>query len=797
MKFHWVLLLLTSLIGCLRTALHAQETSPYFNYISPDSLDASFSQYLTFGAYPGQTGGFDGYGPGKSIDQYEVIRGAYGFNYAVPFKSLSPQGADLVCAFLHADTLDPQDLSFRIQGEEKTLEFLHLSDTTYLLLLPPRDFNYHVYAWYGQSRIGKLHVRSYPKLTKKITLIPLGPFNIDSTGLSHGLNKVFRGANLAAEIHIAPPFAPVGYSAETLFEYPDDPLHLSYTDQMTRLEKLYGSGLALNSNEYVFFVIGGFEDPSIRGYMGIGNHLGFLVADSLPLLTQSLARELAHGIGFLPYTEARTDPANPNLMYGSGTDLLYAQWEQMRKNEWATYTWIEGPNLTSTAGLVAYYFWEENAGGSIPDSAIHRPFRCNNFITLISSKNQPRSYQTFERVESAILEMANDNKYGAEKNTFEMKPPLEDGPHKLYFPLYKTDALETGSVVFSRRNGSWKSTRQKSVLYLNVLADSVSVFSHSNDSIVLDKYNIAIPSNGHYIVKTYWKNNGKIARQLVFNYNNDDVTAFFLRPERILPKRVIVFANGYRGPKKDKDVSDNLVTTRDRYHYWMKIDKEFVKRLKPAAQYYIDGNHKIGTSAHKTMVRFGLSLVQVRTAANHERSRKSYNILNTDANLEGFKQRKEKGRIAARAFLNARCNSPGCLNTKDTVDIVCHSMGYAYTLGFIEELKGKVIFGKIYILAPENACIDGADWSLFEEVWQYGSNLDQPDADPVWEQDGIAPQCQVLGLEQVPAGKGGRAFIPKDWPHKNFIDSHMLYHFEWIFERIQPGQPGYIQPRKG
>jgi hypothetical protein len=119
-------------------------------------------------------------------------------------------------------------------------------------------------------------------------------------------------------------------------------------------------------------------------------------------------------------------------------------------------------------------------------------------------------------------------------------------------------------------------------------------------------------------------------------------------------------------------------------------------------------------------------------------------------------------------------------------------MGYAYALGFMDVLDGKVVFGKIYILAPENACVGGFDWSKVEEVWQYGSNLDQANPDPVWEQDGIAPQCQVKGLEKVDKNKGGRAFIPKDWPHKNFVDSHMLNYYFWIFDRIKKGEPGYI-----
>ena len=119
-------------------------------------------------------------------------------------------------------------------------------------------------------------------------------------------------------------------------------------------------------------------------------------------------------------------------------------------------------------------------------------------------------------------------------------------------------------------------------------------------------------------------------------------------------------------------------------------------------------------------------------------------------------------------------------------------MGYAYSLGFIEEIKDKVVFGKMYIIAPESACVDGFDWTLFQEVWQYGSNLDQKDPDPIWEQDGVAPQCQVKGLEKVDPKKGGRAFIPKDWPRKNFIDSHQPYNYYWIFERIKLGENGYV-----
>lgn len=117
-------------------------------------------------------------------------------------------------------------------------------------------------------------------------------------------------------------------------------------------------------------------------------------------------------------------------------------------------------------------------------------------------------------------------------------------------------------------------------------------------------------------------------------------------------------------------------------------------------------------------------------------------------------------------------------------------LGYAYALGFLEALRGQVVFGKIYIIAAENACADGMDWSQFEEVWQYGSNLDQEDADPVWQQDGIAPQCEVKNIKS--AKVGGRVFLPSYIRKKDFVNSHMLKQYHWIIKKLEPGDLGYI-----
>ncbi|MES2837521.1 MAG: hypothetical protein V4667_08360 [Bacteroidota bacterium] len=126
--------------------------------------------------------------------------------------------------------------------------------------------------------------------------------------------------------------------------------------------------------------------------------------------------------------------------------------------------------------------------------------------------------------------------------------------------------------------------------------------------------------------------------------------------------------------------------------------------------------------------------------------------------------------------------------------IVCHSMCYAYAIGMIENLKGKINFGRFYIIAPENACSGGSDWTLFTEVWQYGSNLDQPNPDIVGKQDGVAPQCECSGISNTYIKtKTGRVFIPNG-AAKGFGTSHSVGNYKWIFNRTQQ-QSGYVKTR--
>ena len=113
----------------------------------------------------------------------------------------------------------------------------------------------------------------------------------------------------------------------------------------------------------------------------------------------------------------------------------------------------------------------------------------------------------------------------------------------------------------------------------------------------------------------------------------------------------------------------------------------------------------------------------------------------------------------------------------------------------LSDIRKNIKWSGYYILAPENGSADNALRASFEEVWQYGSDLGQTGADPMWLQDGVAPQAAVGGLA-IPITNRGRAFIPKnqDIDKKGFVKSHSIGNYGWIFNR-GINDPGYVTPR--
>jgi len=441
-------------------------------------------------------------------------------------------------------------------------------------------------------------------------------------------------------------------------------------------------------------------------------------------------------------------------------------------------------------GLTAYYFWEEDSSGNIRAESLKQPFLQNFQVQETSSHPIPPG-TTYDDLRKAIHAKTHDPKWD---------------PHNRYFfyrlfrrkmrlqmrTLAEAQSVFRGSYVYRKTPEGWETEPEKTVLYFTEDEEHCLHFSHSSDSLILPSLGVVLPSNGFYRILCFQKDDGT-GSERVFNYNGTDLTDSIAQHAVSKPVRMLLFVNGYRGPAKDDDPADGLITRKDRYYYWYKIDDRFQEVLKPDVTFYMDGSFPIATSNHRTKLRFGISWIRTKLTPRKKTSERIYRRLNTQTNPEGFQYRVEQGRMAGEAFLLARSLNPGSDSIRDTIDIVCHSMGYACTLGFLDVVKDHVIFGNMYIMAPENAGAEGFDWQLFAHTWQYGSNCDQPNRDPLRAQDGIAPQCAVKGLDQLAPDKGGRVFFPEEWPGKNFVDSHMVYSYDWMFDCIPEGEPGYIQ----
>jgi hypothetical protein len=136
------------------------------------------------------------------------------------------------------------------------------------------------------------------------------------------------------------------------------------------------------------------------------------------------------------------------------------------------------------------------------------------------------------------------------------------------------------------------------------------------------------------------------------------------------------------------------------------------------------------------------------------------------------------------------------MESRNKIDIVAHSMGYAYSKGMLDELKDILAFnnkfGNYYIIAPENAIghqtstepLYRLNTSDFESVFQYGSNFEK---EKDCYQDGIAPQVGINAIPPVP-----NIFIPMtdgvipgtDIKYKSirkFLPAHQIKNYGWLF----------------
>lgn len=332
----------------------------------------------------------------------------------------------------------------------------------------------------------------------------------------------------------------------------------------------------------------------------------------------------------------------------------------------------------------------------------------------------------------------------------------------------------------------------------------------------------AVLAESHYIVVSVISENGTWLRDEIYNHlgvNLSDKVAL-----EDPPKRILLFVNGYRPTSLGRSFAENFadiqqhgmefpnslnrIFTSDRYNYWHpwgEIDALFKNRINPTESYYADGHHSVATSNHRSVLKFATASQEYpsRCSDKHHHTCQTtktfdlglfgsnyintYKLLATSPNRDGFKLRENAGRIAGRNLFQLLNELPNT-SKNDTLFIIAHSMGFAYAQGIINQIRGGIQLGGLYIIAPENASSGRVNPDEWKEIWQYGSNLGQKNQDAPCLQDGVAPQAAVGGLDWKHL-----VFIPRDkYTIKGFFDSHFIGYYKWILD-IPKGKKGNIR----
>jgi hypothetical protein len=713
----------------------------YFDY-SGDSLDASENKMVTFETSTGQSFGFDKKEYTAFYKNYEIIKLKNNKNYFVANKSVGESSTDQVLAKVTIENFNSSLLTFKKENGSTLSHGPGNGPNSFLVSGISSDANC-VYAWYDNKKIGKLRVHSLNATTKKIVLIPVNGSTLPQN-LAADLNLIYKQANVNFSVTTAGNFT---------FDLQDgkmgsaDASILSkYSAEMKSLRGAYREqDTAYDSEAAYLFIVPAFTNPEQLGYMARGKALGFLKSGAS---SATFAHELAHGLFAFTHTfpDIEKNTTNNLMDYGGGTQMVLEQWKKTKIKP-DNFNWFDGEDDGSMFG---------NERGAL------ETFRWLAAIKL-----------AYKKATSFTL------------------------------PDHKTDIDKTGNCYLAGVQYD----------YIEILIPNYTstTTTRPRNGMSIENYD---PGHGAAQKKEIVIDNGRMKiRVPELRLNN---MLLYLK-DTFMYKNLIVFCNGYRPIVNFNDGvlvnhsleyanTDNACEDGDCRGYWKGIDQSFMNRIGDRYAVFFDGHHLVETSNHLSVQSYMAGNIMsdyIRSSIDTKPGLGELTVqnrgaafLHTTPNLSGFNTRAASGEQGARNLI-ARINAGTIIFNKatDVIDIVAHSMGYAYSVGLIRELKKNGFkFGRYYILAPENACSGGVDLTWFEEVWQYGSNYGEQNEDVPWLQDGVAPQCAVPGFGPMDKKKYGRVFIPLGVETKSYLGSHSVGNYTWIFNRSN-NDAGYVRTR--
>jgi len=821
------------------------------------------------------------YSKGKKKSEFTYVDSLSGRSekaYAsVPFNKAFQLFLRIDTAFLYKDSLvfvsKNSGVYYNHQrtGDKITLQHASIVNDELLLVYHKKQLLY------------AMQLSPIRRKTEIITIVPLFDIKIDRDSLQKGLNLLMQATGKNYNVTIEKKFALQNFPETRLFRNPSEARE-RFTTEMRYVRDAYLKKHPQLKGQHLVFVIPGFNNEKINGFSVLDKTLYFVPGGNSIDLIRNVFDELLRSreSGF----------KNEE----SGFFIPHEYWKNINKEEIVYAYFDEYEDIPAATGIVAYYFWKEDALGNIiiPEkgtksalSLIKRPYKRNTFSyhlqldhfwmwTIFSIKSYPfnllhllgiilvswgsvyggiklrrwikakwrfprlfrltslplifcimvaanvlmyllvsTAYSLYEVNSGQIEEL-----HGMSLNALEVKLRSNLHPRKI-------EEKQLSSEILVETKNEIELRQRPSVLYFEATINKKHEIeklrcTDATNELTTTHLPKPVKAKNHYFVINYVNDDGEKLKEEVYNFLGINITASLKEKDPV--RRILVFVNGYRptslGSSFEQHVYDvkknglefpdsyNRLYNFDRYQYWQpwnNIDQRFVNVFSPTETYYADGHFSVSTSNYRSILNFssasGAFPKRCKKGKPHRcfytstmksklfgvQRKKSLKIINYRSNRSGFSRRYENGKVAGRNLLAVLNELPNSSNN-DTLYIVAHSMGYAYSLGIIEELRGNINFGSYIIIAPENAGAGKVNVKEWNEIWQYGSNLDGKYPDAPCLQDGVAPQH---GAKNLPYSK--RVFIPREfYSRKGFFDSHFIGYYTWIFD-LQKNQKGYIK----
>jgi hypothetical protein len=491
------------------------------------------------------------------------------------------------------------------------------------IYLPPSNRDYDVTARFRGQDISVLHVSVLPVLTQRIRLVPLVKCKLNRDSLENELNRLLGAANVRFEVIIEPVFEHDAFDGRKAFENPIG--RLKYTDQMRHVRDTYTQVYKdKTSNSLLFFIVPGFVDKELKGYMVKNKALGFVAKNDSKELTEAIALEYLQGF-------ANIEAADDERRTAGGWLIDNEEWGRINGNP-QVYSLIDDyEEVVTNNGLIAYYFFEQAKDGSIVLknssflASVARPMKKNTYSYHLQIDNI--FYKTIFRIRdkpfnalhvlSAIASITGFI-YGFRKLRKWLRSRLKrprlvsflsrliqwsgmivlclvmirvvdmgyswfevtDGVIRSYSGLdaekvtdllfenthpNKLEEKNTGSELIIKRKSQYFLYERKKVLYfkMNVSKENTPLklrLVANSDSLKTSLLDEPVLAESHYMVLKVYSRKGKWLRDVVYNHLGVDLSSKLKLADP--PKRVLIFVNGYRPTSLGSTFEENFEDIR-------------------------------------------------------------------------------------------------------------------------------------------------------------------------------------------------------------------------------------------